>query len=351
MKKTRILSILIMVILFSFLLRGEDANLEERFQQARTLKKGDEFIKALMSLYQEFPSSYYGQLALLELAQIDILQRDYGEAIKKLRTIYHNEINTKEYWLANAYYKNGQYQEAIISAQNYIFNARDKAKIEYSYFIIIESYIGQKLFTRALNTLDFLRNSEFIENNIPLLHYRSGYCHEMLGNYEQALNSYRKLKMEFPYHSYSYQAEDRMYALSREKDNSVTSEELQEFRNLDPEKIDVTVNEDINLPDPDTPVIPGEDDTYLPDDIETEPVTSLKIYLQVGAFSNPENAAKLAAEIDLILSYDHIIFTKELKGRALHVVAYGPFSSEKELIAVKQMLKEEGYNSFVIKRY
>jgi predicted negative regulator of RcsB-dependent stress response len=300
-------------------------SLEEKYNKAVSLSEEKEIIEALEEIVDEDINSYYGQMSLLELGKISILKRDYEEAIDKLKEIHREEVGEKEYWMANAYLKNGQYDSAIISSQNFIFDSNDKSLIESAYFVIAESYISQKSYSRALNTLEFLRNSEFIENNIPLLHYKVGYCQEMLGNYDSSLNSYKKLKMEFPYHQYSYLAEDRIYQLTKMRIPEITDEDLQDFRTTDSSNENADQNESV---------------TYQ--------VT--KKYLQVGAFSRKENAQNLAGEIRKYLKDDYIIFSKTIKDKTLHILAYGPFDRDSDLNEVKKKLDEKGYSSFTIRR-
>ena len=227
--------------------------------------------------------------------------------------------------MANAYLKNSQFDSAIISAQNFIFESNDKNLIESAYFLIAEAYINQKSYSRALNTLEFLRNSEFIENNIPLLHYKVGYCQEMLGNYDSALNSYKKLKIEFPYHQYSYLAEDRIYQLTKMRIPEITDQDLQEYRTAENKNEDDQETENINYQ------------------------VTMK-YLQVGAFSKRSNAEDLADKIRGFLKDDYIIFSKTVKEKTLHILAYGPFDNDTALKKVKNKLEEKGYSSFTIRR-
>ncbi|MBN1327552.1 MAG: tetratricopeptide repeat protein, partial [Candidatus Cloacimonetes bacterium] len=196
---------MIFLVLISFLLSlAAEDSLESEFNRIRELPEKQNLLSAYKSFYKANPDNFFGQMSLLETAKIHFLDRNYKETIKQLQKISHSDITEKEFWLAKAYLKNNNFEDAIISAQNYIFSAKDVTRIEAAYFFIAESYIQQRKFTRALNTLDFLRQSEFITNNIPLLHYKIGYCQEILGNTEEALQSYKKLKLEYPYHQYSY---------------------------------------------------------------------------------------------------------------------------------------------------
>ncbi len=314
-----VINILILTPIFAY-------TIEQDFANALKLSEEKDIIQALEKIVDEDKDSYYGQLSLLELAKIDILRREYKQAISRLKKIHRAEIEEKEFWMANTYLKDSVYSSAIISAQNYIFDSKQKSKIESAYFIIAEAYINQKSFSRALNTLEFLRNSEFIENNIPLLHFKIGYCQEMLGNYDASLNSYKKLKIDFPYHQYSYQAEDRIYQLTKMRVPEVTDKELKEFRTIETDD-----GSKISTEDP-------------------KQYQTTRKYLQVGAFGKKINASNLAAKINKFLSDDHVIFTKKVNDKTLHVLAYGPYNNDTVLKNAKTKLEKNGYKSFAIRR-
>lgn len=272
-------------------------------------------------IFMENPDTYFGQKALLDLAKIELLERNYDKALNYFKKIYHEDITTKEYWMAKCYLLKGDPDSAIISAQNYIYSSFDNDKIEVSYFTIAEAYIDKGLFVKALNTLEYLRNSENIENNIPLLHYKMGFCNEKLGNYEKALSHYKKLKLDFPYHEYTYLAEDRIYDLKSQDQ-------------IDLDLKDVLINE--------------TEETPVPED-KTTSETKGK-YLQVGAFSNEANARKQAEEISLKFNEPYIVFQKSSNGNILFVAAFGPYADSNTLKAAKQTLADLGYNSFEIKK-
>ncbi len=271
--------------------------------------------------FMDNPDTFHGQSALLELAKIELLERNYDQALNYFKKIYHPDITSKEYWMSKCYLLKGDYDSAIISAQNFIYTSNEKDKIETSYFTIAEAYIEKGLFTKALNTLEYLRNSETIENNIPLLHYKMGYCNEKLGNYEKALNQYKKLKLDFPYHEYTYLAEDRIYDL---KANDQIEIDLK----------DVMINET------EEKTVPAKPD---PDDQTGR-------YLQVGAFGKEDNARKLAEEIKQKFDHDFIVFLKTSNNTELYVAAFGPYPDSASIKSAKKTLTGLGYSSFEIKK-
>lgn len=310
----RILSLLLIALFAALMPAAED---ELLYHQAMDQLDADLLRQDLTLLVNRYPDSHFAQLAWLELGKMELLARNYSAAESHLLKISDSHITDKQYWLAKSYFNQENYQAAIVSSQNYIFLSQDKDKIESSYFLIIESYIRQKMFVRALNNLEYLRNSEYIRNQIPLLHYKTGYCHEQMNNIAEAVNAYRKLKLDFPYHEYSYLAEDRIY-------------ELMKNNTLDPAltELPLPVSDNHNIQ-------PSERNSYL----------------QVGAFSNRENADKQGMAVKEILNNSYIIFPKQANGKTLFIVAMGPYADKSELEKDKLLLGKNNINSFEIKRY
>ncbi len=310
-----ILFILLSVNLFS----QNDTELKQLFEKAKASNEQSNFMPIYEDLSANHTDSYYGQLALMELAKIYILERKYSNAIKSLKMIHHQDIADKQYWLAKAYLKEDKLQLAIVSAQIFISESDDNDKIENAYFIIAEAYIQQNMYKRAFNTLETLRTSKYINNNIPLLHFKMGNCKELMGKYEDALICYKKLKKDFPYHQYSYLAEDRLFELKNDDKINVSLSNINSYRQDEPKQ-------------------------------ETEAATGeYKVYLQVGAFSSEENAVKLGKKVKQI-GYDFIVFSKIKDNDQLFVVAAGPFEKDKKLKEAMKKLEKNDMKPYVIKR-
>ncbi|MDY6916126.1 MAG: SPOR domain-containing protein [Candidatus Cloacimonadota bacterium] len=277
------------------------------------------------NLYQQAarkePTSIYAQKSLMELGKLELLERNYEQALEYLRKIDNDSLKQKEFWLAKVYFKLSEYEKAIVSAQNFISDNKEEkdyySHIESMYFIIAESYIKKELYYKALSNLDYLRQSRFINNNLPLLRYKIGYCHEKMRDYEQALQDYKKLKRDFPYNQYSYLAEERMLQMGQQ---NLVEFELDNFST-------------ITSPNP-SKAATGE---------------GLNVYLQIGAFSTPDRAEKQGKKA-MQLGLNFSVFPKKVDGTTLYIVAVGPFDNG-ELDKAIEKLNNAGINSFVIKRY
>jgi len=294
---------------------------EDLYKKAKAEKDGTAMKILFERIYEENHDSVFGQLSLLELAKYNFFKRNYENTILLLKKIHHQEISDKQYWLAKSYLKLGKYQLSIISSQIFIAESNEIGKIENAYFLIAEAYLLQKMYKHAFNTLESLRTSKYINNNIPLLHYKMGVCKEQQGKFEQALMFYKKLKQDFPYHQYCYLAEDRIYNLKKNDKLEIDLSEINTFRKEEPIE--------------ETKAATGKD---------------LKIYLQVGAFGTEGRAEKLGKKVKVI-GYKYIVFSKIKNDSKLYVVAAGPFDENDNLKKVMQKLKENDINSYVIKRY
>jgi hypothetical protein len=312
MKKSIICFVLLLALLIAE--ANQDKNLKDIFEQAQTMPNKNHFGQLFMQLAEQYPEHLYGQKALLELGKIAFLEKNYIVATDYFKKIYFKEINEKEYWLGKAYLHAGEYHHAILSAQNYIFDSQNTDFIEESYFIIAESYIRQGFYQRALNTLDFLRQSKYIKNHIPFLYYQIVVCHINTKNYEQANIILKKMKTDFTYDYYTYLAEEDIF--SKAISNEFIFSPIPE---LSIERADIS-----------------------------NPNSSQK-YLQVGAFSTLENALNMKKTVNS-LGLDCIAFQKHSAGKVLFVAAAGPFNDDITLENAKQLLGKNNISSIIIQR-
>lgn len=307
MKKTVIILFLILSV---FSLQAKTmAELQKMYNKANSMIHKKDFMKAFKTIANNYPENYYGQLSMLAIAKTYFLERNYKQTAEYLLKITDRKITEKEYWLAKTYLKQKNYKDAIVAAQNFIFRANDYEKIENSFFIIAEAYFEQKFYQKALKTLKSLRDSKYINNHIPLLHYKIGMCYEMTKDLEKANQHYTKLQKEYPYNEYGYLAETRLLNLKKSLTQSNPVAEIQ------------------------TSDTPAEN-------------SAAQTFLQVGAFSTRKNASKLTRKLKN-LGLKTIIFHE--KNNKFYKVAVGPLSPA-ELTKSTRILKQENIDYFKIKR-
>lgn len=316
MKRFVLISLYFVFSLLQTNLYGNSKQLQmEEFNQIINQTQMNKVAGSLEDFSSRFPDSEYGQRAFLELGKIKLLERDYDGSLDLLKKIHHKKINDKQYWMAKNYLYLLDYENAIVAAQNYIYDSKEFTKIELSYLLISEAYMQKGLYTKALNTLENLRQSQYIINQIPLMLYKIGICKEALKEYQQAANTFRKLKQDYPYNQFSYQAEEHLLDL------------LSGGKATKPESLH----------------------TIIPEVAETN-TKGMKDFLQAGAFSSTGNAEKLGEKIKQI-GYNYQIYSKVKNGSKLFVVAVGPFEQKSVLDSAKGELKDKGINTYPIKRF
>ena len=300
-----------LILFFIFSVSGLCADLAQEFTN---LKNATTHINDSYLTFAENNSEHiWGQLAFLELAKINILTENFNKANDYLVKITLPKISEKYFWETQINLAQNNYREAIISAQKFIMKSDDFDKIEIAYFFIAEGYFQQKMFKRALNTLESLRTSEYIKNEIPFLYYNMGNCYEFMGNFSDADNCYKKVKQVAPHSDVCSLADERIFQL--QKNNSLKFEEKPEIKF---EKIE-TLKTKLPIP------------------------TDGKIYYQIGAFGVEKNAKNMWKKMK-DFKLNSIMFTKTKNGTKLFVVAVGPIENDLKLKEISDQLKQININ-------
>jgi|GEM_PF-2030518 len=274
----------------------------------------------LTELVKRYPGSAYAARANLTLAQMLLLRRDAAGAIERLNTL-GDDMNA-QYWLSLAWLAKDEYARCIRAAENCGVLTSDTNVAEICRFTVAEAYARKGDYTRALTTLNSLKNSATLCNRTLLL-YQLGYCYEMLGDYDNAKGYYRRLMTDFAYTQYAYRAEDRMLAMR------------------DAAHLDVT---DFSICDQDRES--AQHESTPPED--GEPV--LRFYLQVGAFSTEDRARDLVRDMQR-KGYPAVCFTKTVSGTVWQVAAVGPFADRPAALDAKDRLATDGVSSMLLQRY
>ncbi|PID28125.1 MAG: hypothetical protein CSB55_06330 [Candidatus Cloacimonadota bacterium] len=297
------------------------------YYEAIMSDNSEQTVFLLETMKNLFSETKYGQKAMLELSRYYILKRDYEKASALLNSINNPDLSEKNFYLSHIRLKRKKYEESVITAQNFIKSSDDATKKEQAYIFIAESYIKLKKFTRALNTLQYLKKSELLKNCAPLCQFKIGFAYEMSGNYKQAATEYKKVISDFSYTKYSFEAEERIRNMK--KDNAANTGKAAETE--EPETSETKNEKTVSNAKKDSPKV-------------------LKFYLQAGAFGSKRNADKLAKKI-MGKGYPAAVFPKILKGKELQVVAAGPFEKKQQAKTAKEKLLKEDIRSFIIKRY
>jgi tetratricopeptide (TPR) repeat protein len=298
----------------------------------------------LRQLCDIYPKTQFCQSAYLELGHLYLLDRDYTEALVYFKKITSPDFPQKHYWIAQTYYQQADYQNAISSAEQYLRFAKPSDEAEDISFLIADAYIEIKQYNNAINTLKKMNSI----GDKQYYHYRYGFAQEMLGSKTEALSHYQIGFEADRYSQLAYLIEDRLFDLRDRNRTEVDLSFLYPYS-------------DSPLPDIvlATPIVPAEpvENVKQPEIAPIAPKQSKQldappksgIFLQAGRFSKLENAAKLSdkiAALDLTGSYYKATGFKDVSW----VVVCGPFKTEQEAIDARDKLKTSNIDCFIIQR-
>ena len=282
----------------------------------------EEIVGLLEQAIRMAPDSIYGQRSLTDLANISLLERDYNRSLNYLLQVNPQMISDRDYLLSSVYLRLERYPDAIRAAQDFIKITKDNVKRELSYFQIIEAYIQNEQYHQALLTLETMKNQNYVVNYPAIVDYKEGFCYEMTGQVNQAVDKYKSVIINYPYTEFAFRAERRLSDISIHH-------------------IDGDLYPPITTTQPERPLIltpPG-----TPTD-HTE-----YYYVQVNAFSEEKNATA-HSEYLRNLGYSNIVFSKEVYDRQLFVVAVGPFENQDAARSKQTDIKSRlNLESFIIK--
>lgn len=297
------------------------------FYRAKITLEQDEIIRLLENTIRLSPDSMYGQRALVKLANISLLERNYQDSYDHLKRLNPQIISDRDYLLASVYLKLDKYPEAIRAAQDFIKITKDHVKRELSYLQIIEAYLLNEQFHQALLTLETMKEQDYIVNLASLVDYKEAYCLEKTGQHSEAIEKYKYVITQYPYTEDAFQAERRLYDMLIYNSEKVSYSDLIPIR----------------------PHIERQDRTYMPEIKEDRVGTQEEHYVQVNAFADLNNAIS-HSEYLRNLGYENIVFSKIVFEQKVHVVAVGPFQNLEAAKSVQRDIKDNlNLDSFLIR--
>lgn len=275
------------------------------YYRARIALESEEIIPLLEEAVNIAPDLIYGQRALVELANLYSLERNYNKSLDYLLQLSPQLISERDYLLASVYLKMERYPEAIRAAQDFIAITKDSIKRELAYMIIVEAYLLNNQFNLALMNLETMRNQDFIKNHHASVDYKEAYCLEMIGERTRAVNKYNQVITGYPYSEYAFRAEKRLY--------------------------------EVLLTTPE----------YKSTEVTTP--SALNYYVQVNAFSVERNANSHSEHLRG-LGFENRIIKTIRADQTMYLVAVGPFGTEEAARSMQQDIKNNlNLDSFIIR--
>ncbi len=300
----------------------------------------------LQALIDAYPKTHYSQMALLELGNLFLLDREYDRALSFYNKVTEPDISEKHFWIANVYFQKGDYSNAIASGNQYLRLSKPSQKQEDIYYLIADSYINLNQYNNAINTLKKLLTYPDRIQEEQYLRYRYGYASELLGNKLEALSQYQQGYELDRFSQLAYLIEDRLFEMRAKYGASIDLSFLYPYTASPlPDIVLAEQNKTDKVMEPVNPDTTSAVKDLVPKEIDVTKQQGL--FLQAGRFSMQNNAFKLCERIiglGLVAQYYKSTQFKDVSW----VVLVGPYQTQLEAINAKNLLTENGIDSFII---
>ncbi|MDZ4121471.1 MAG: SPOR domain-containing protein, partial [Candidatus Cloacimonadaceae bacterium] len=328
------------------LMKLKATNDEERafllYYGARLEKSTQIAMASYNQLSQSFSGTRYGQMGILELAKMHILDRDIDKALVQLRKVTANELTEKTYWQAVCSFQQSDWQTAINHGENFLRINPNSIYTEEAHFLVADSYIYERKANSAINTLNKLKGIKDLPTDLQYFHYRLGYAYEISNSPKEAVTQYKTGYLLNKYSQIGYQIEDRLFAMRSTYGNSIDLSFLYPYVELS-----LSEQSQIQTPPPPPPSITPTSngiDHAAPLKIADRP--SGDYFIQAGRFSSEANAENLVRRIRGLEV--HAVYYEQMHNNKMTwVVICGPYPTQQDAIFAHSKLRENEIDCFI----
>ncbi len=304
------------------------------------LKSGYELV------ISKYPQSDYAMRARMELAKLQILDRDWDAAAENLGKINSNYLMERFYWQALIYWWKDDFAKAIGSVENYLRLTPKGVYAEDAYYLLAECYLAQKKAYSAITALNKLHDLGLPDLDQQYLSYRLGYAHEQSGKLVEAVNYYKQAYELNKYSQIAYTIEERLFEMRYTSKNIDVSflypySLLQIPAAEDSEAVSPVI---ASPPKSATSAALPPPDLEAPIKLKAKPQSG--IYIQAGRFSQEANANKLVLNIRL-LSLPAVYYEDNSGGKKSWVVLCGAYETRAKADDARNLLLAQDINCFV----
>lgn len=295
----------------------------------------DDTLILLQQAIDRYPSTYYGQMSMLEKARIHILERLIPEAEAQLKKINSPDIKERFYWLAYCAQSKDDHATAIAQGENYLRADPAGKYAEDTHYMIASAYQNQKKYQSGISTLEKLRALPGLPKNQQYFHYLLGRLHQLNGTYIEAYQNYKAGFILNRRSQLAFELEDLLFELKSRHGSAIDLAFMYPYTALDLPELEPAAVE-------------------IPSVAVVEPQSTPKLsakpsggyFVQTGRFGSEANAGKRTAEVRA-LNLKANYFEDTSNKTVPWVVISGPYASQNEADTVLQILRRNSIDCFI----
>jgi TolA-binding protein len=302
-----------------------------------------------------YPNSQWAAKSHFQLGQYYYLREEYDKALDHYGRILVSYSDSEMYWLA-VYWKGksliakGDYERAVSTLGSLSDKTSEDISMDMILLSLGNSYLGLRDYKNAANSYRDLIESMPDSERVPSAYLLFAKCLQNLGEVEKAKSICQKLIEDYP--------QSMEAALARECVNSSKPFEIG-LVDVKPEKPEIPQPSQVDLKSDekeqktledvaDKTIDAKSDSTEsknenepVADEPKPTPVKKRSYYytIQVGAFSNQENADRLAEQLRE-KGYSVIVVHPVSNKSKLHKVRVGHFSTRRSALEAAKALGE-----------
>lgn len=288
---------------------------------------GQKSLSYYQALVTKFPKDTLAARGNLALGQMAYSRADYPAARARFSNVLAQfptlqVAGEAEYWLAVSWLVDGKPEEARKEFFSLLKAFPNSERVEWARLGIGDSYFRQGIYDRALTEYQGCESQYPKGEALPIVLFQIGQCFEKLGGKEEAQASYQRVLETAPNGYEAIEAKQRLAVLGKGTTGTPTPTP-------------------IVAPSPETSQ--AKRDTVIATKKPSKDTAAsllLGLFLQVGAFTDPESGSPLKARLARN-GYPVESSTKVVSGRKYYTVLAGPYPDEAAAKAAEQKLKQE----------
>ena len=337
---------------------GSDRIPEVYLYLAKLENNPDVAVQYYNKIVNEYPMGSSADKALFGIAQYHYATADYRKAAETYQKLINDYPKSElcsdaSYWSANSYFLAGELDRAEEAFNRTIMTYPRSEKSAWALFDVANLYQQKQDCPTAIQKYEQMIE-QFPESNVlSAAYYHYAECLQTLGRNQESLNTFKYVLDNFPQ---SIEA-----AMVRGKDLTFQASETKRIEPTGAGETPVAEARDVtpaaqplsqppaaasapsgNLASEKAPIRPAASSS-----VSTKP-TGGKFYIQIGAYSNADNAQLLKSSIE-DQNYPVTIVQAEVGGKILYRVWIGGFATSVDADQfAKNMVKEKGIRNYIV---